>query len=275
MVLVLCAAIAQAETVVCTPIRQADIPYTISAAGVYCLQTDLITSMTSGNVITIASDNVVLDLNNHRIGGSGAGLATTAVGIFGNSVYNVTIIDGIVRGFEYGIELLDSASPGKSANNEIYGIRTDANTEYGISVVGLGNRIHDNVILRTGGSSITGTINAYGIASSGGGATIRKNDVVNTEEEATGTSYAIYLDASSQYSVIDGNRVTDPTKGPGTSYGIYVDSANCVVKDNTVFNVTDGIFMTGTTGLYRDNSVINTTTPFTGSDNGPNNASNN
>jgi len=49
--LVLSAASARGETVNCTPVTS--VPTTIAASGVYCLTTDLDTSMTSGNAITI------------------------------------------------------------------------------------------------------------------------------------------------------------------------------------------------------------------------------
>jgi parallel beta-helix repeat protein len=55
-------------------IRQADIPYTITAPGEYCLAEDI--TITSGDAITIVASgligkNVVLDLNDKTINGSG------------------------------------------------------------------------------------------------------------------------------------------------------------------------------------------------------------
>jgi len=38
--------------------------------------------MTSGNAITIATNNVVLDLNSFKLGGLSAGLGTNANGIY-------------------------------------------------------------------------------------------------------------------------------------------------------------------------------------------------
>ena len=62
---------ARAETVNCTPIDY--LPYTISAQGVYCFTQHLGTNMTSGNAITINTNNVVIDLNGFKLGGLGAG----------------------------------------------------------------------------------------------------------------------------------------------------------------------------------------------------------
>jgi hypothetical protein len=73
----------QAETVNCTAITA--LPYTISTQGVYCLTGNLSTGMTSGSAITIATNNVVLDLNGFKIGGLAAGPDTNATGIYSRS----------------------------------------------------------------------------------------------------------------------------------------------------------------------------------------------
>src|SRR5262245_9719378 len=94
---------AWAETIQCTAI--ASLPYTISVQGVYCLAGDLSTGMTSGSAIVIATNNVVLDLNGHRIGGLAAGPGTQATGIYANDRQNITIRNGTIRGFYNGIYL--------------------------------------------------------------------------------------------------------------------------------------------------------------------------
>ena len=65
-VILLFASFTQAETVNCTAI--ATLPCTISTQGVYCLGGHVGTSITSGNAIEIATNNVVLDLNGFKIG---------------------------------------------------------------------------------------------------------------------------------------------------------------------------------------------------------------
>ena len=99
---------AQAETVNCTAITS--LPYTISTQGVYCLTDHLSTAITTGNAITINTNNVVLDLNGFKLGGLSAGLGTQAHGIYAYQRQNITIKNGTVRGFFIGI-YLDDFSP--------------------------------------------------------------------------------------------------------------------------------------------------------------------
>src|SRR5258708_11594782 len=92
---------AQAETINCTAITA--VPFTITAAGVYCLTQDIGTNLASGAAITIAANNVVLDLNGHRLGHLAARRGTPAFGISAFQQTNFTIQNGPVGGFLYGI----------------------------------------------------------------------------------------------------------------------------------------------------------------------------
>ena len=58
----------------CTSITS--LPITITAAGVYCLTSNLVTNVTSGNAIEIATDDVVINLNGYTIDGLAAGPST-------------------------------------------------------------------------------------------------------------------------------------------------------------------------------------------------------
>src|SRR5262245_63933691 len=92
---------ARAETVNCTAVTA--LPAVIDSSGVYCLTGSLITSMTSGTAIDIQASNVVLDLNGFRLDGTSAGQATSAIGIHSGTAENITVRNGIVRGFSVGI----------------------------------------------------------------------------------------------------------------------------------------------------------------------------
>ncbi len=72
-----------------TLIFQSDIPFTISNPGVYCLAESI--NFTSDTAITVAANNVILDLNEKKIDGSGGG----SIGIAVNSgLQNITIENG-------------------------------------------------------------------------------------------------------------------------------------------------------------------------------------
>jgi len=275
MIIVLVASIAQAEITMCTPIHQSEIPYTINTPGIYCLATDLVAppTFTTGNVITINSNNVVIDLNDHRIGGQPAGLGNQAVGIYSNSHRNIQIRNGVIRGFLYGIQIVDAASPGTSSGIAIVSILADGNTYAGIDVVGLGNRIHDNSVVNTGGSTAPPTAEVFGISSKGKGSIIRDNVVTAVTHPTGGSAYAIFIDASSDYSTVDNNRITNPSSS-ASSFGIYVNSSDVLVQGNVVFGMDTGLSFKDTTGAYRNNAVIKTNTPVSKGFDGGGNVSN-
>src|SRR5450759_1739926 len=158
-----------AETVNCTAITT--LPYTITTQGVYCLTGHLSTAIPSSNAIDIANNNVVLDLSGFKIGGLSAGLGTTAVGIYANQRQNITIKNGTVRGFWYGIYLSDTSLYTTSQGHVIEDIRADQNTTIGMVIMGNGNIIRNNQVVATGGTTAYGAVNAslYGIMAYGPG----------------------------------------------------------------------------------------------------------
>jgi len=100
----------RAETVNCTSLNDPTFfpppPLTITDPGVYCLTDNIATNlMDSVNAITIASDNVVLDLNGHVLDNRAAGMGTQAVGIGALDRSDLVIKNGKVEGFLYGIAL--------------------------------------------------------------------------------------------------------------------------------------------------------------------------
>ena len=97
---------AGAETTNCTAITS--LPYTITTQGIYCLTSDLSTGMTTGNAIEIDTNNVVIDLNGHKLGGLAAGPSTRAIGIIAFNRKNITIRNSTVRGCSSGIVLTDT-----------------------------------------------------------------------------------------------------------------------------------------------------------------------
>ncbi|MCL4361526.1 right-handed parallel beta-helix repeat-containing protein [Candidatus Dependentiae bacterium] len=88
-----------------TPITQAEIPYTITSPGLYCLA-DPVTNPSASPAITISSDNVTLDLNGNVInmqGSSGSGVSIGAV-------TNITVKNGnIVNSTGNGISATGSS----------------------------------------------------------------------------------------------------------------------------------------------------------------------
>jgi len=135
------------------------LPATISTQGTWCFSKDLSTAISSGNAITVGTNNVTIDCNNYKLGGLAAGVGTQAVGIYGNSRLNVTVRNCNIRGFQWGVELLGSGSGGHAVEDN----RFDGNTYLAVGVAGDGSVIQRNRVFDTGQGTVFA--NAYGIYS--------------------------------------------------------------------------------------------------------------
>ncbi|HRN77646.1 MAG TPA: right-handed parallel beta-helix repeat-containing protein [Candidatus Dependentiae bacterium] len=77
-----------------TMITQADIPYTITVAGTYCLGED-VANASGSYAITISSDDVVLDLHEYTITGNAS--SGIHIIVIDDTIDNVTIKNGFLR----------------------------------------------------------------------------------------------------------------------------------------------------------------------------------
>jgi parallel beta-helix repeat protein len=217
------------ETTLCTEITI--LPATISTHGVYCLTSDIATDLTSGYAVTIAADDVVLDLNGHTIDNLAAGSGTQAYGIYGYRRKNVTVKNGTIRGFLGGVYFSDWGAYTDSRGHLIDRIRSDKNTSFGIAVKGHGSVIQGNQVMTTGGTTAYGSsASAYGIYALGPGNRIMDNDVITVTPTGSGTSYGIL--ASSDNGIVFRNRVSD------ARYGIYMYTSSIKYRDNLTMDVT-------------------------------------
>lgn len=249
----------QAETINCTPITA--LPATITAQGIYCLTGNLVTSQTSGNAITINAPNVTIDLNGWKVGGQGAGTSSLATGIY-SSANNVTIQNGIVRGFNVGIELLGSG-------DVVQDMLIDTNYYIGIWMLGTGALVEHNQVVNTGNSS---ACNAFGIATTASGAT-QSDNIVSGITAGSGC-YAEAIDIEGANSIVRNSVALNPAVLSGvTSAGIYNQaSGGTIVVNNTISAFGYGIF--NTQGIYTFNTVTNCTTDFSGGTSGAGNSGN-
>jgi hypothetical protein len=263
---------AQAQVRPCRP-AVTFVPFTIVKPGAYCLVHGLASSASTGTAITIAADDVVLDLRGYTLDGSGAGPGTQAIGIGAIGRSNVTVMNGTVKGFHAGIQL--AWTPG-TRGNVVQGIRADGNKATGISVGGVGAVIRDNLVVETGGSTIVPTPRATGIAVfHGEGGVVTNNDVIDTTtSDAMSFDYGIWA-ANSNDVVIEGNRVRNPNPSPAYTFAIILPfSENGQVVENRISSAEAGVvYSSGATGKYRGNLTDGVATPFsgTGTDAGGNN----
>jgi hypothetical protein len=237
---VLGAAPARAETVNCTPITA--LPAVIHSPGVYCFIGDLITSLLSVDAIDIQAHNVVLDLNGFKLGGLGAGPGTFSVGISAFNRQNLTIKNGTIRGFAYGIFLDDA---GASQGHVVEDIRADQNTVAGIVVRGSGTIVRNNQVVATGGTTIDPNLNAIGIDVRGDGPRVLNNDVINTVAQGTGTAFGIVFNAGTGGLAVN-NRITAADAG-------IIFNGTGKYRDNLTFDVPIGTRFVGGTDAGNNN----------------------
>ena len=253
---------AQAETTNCTAITT--LPFIINTQGVYCFTGNLSTNSASGNAITVNTNNVTIDLNGFKLGGLGAGDSTDATGIYAFQRKNITIRNGIVRGFRFGIWLTDTTPHTISQGHLIEDILVDQNTVFGIAVSGRGNIIRRNQVVDTGGSTIFN--DALGIDVFGPGNDVLNNRIATTTASSMGDAYGIRL-GEADGSVVQGNRVGETTDAGGTSYGIFITGSDFVTaRHNTIITADFGLFYTlSGSGKYMGNLTDDiATTAFTG-----------
>ena len=249
----------RAETTECTVITS--LPTVITTQGVYCLKGNLATGITTGNAIDIKTNNVTIDFNNFKLGGLAAGANTEAIGVYANARQNITLRNGNIRGFQYGIHLNDSNNT-NNGGHVVENNRLDKNTYIAMWIRGSNNIIRGNQVNSTGIANNLET-SAYGIVASGPGVKVL-NNVVDDTQGTGGSAFGIYTLFSHGASIIMQNSVSR-TEHSGTSgsYGItQASSARVLIKDNVVINSgqqgTAAIRgQTSAESLCRDNSIMN------------------
>jgi len=223
------------------------LPTVIDTAGVWCLNQNLSTTMSSGYAITINVDDVTIDCNHFELNGRAAGVATTAFGIYSANA-NETVRHCRVRGFITGVYFLSGGNP---THDTIEDNLFEDNTGEGFDVYGDGSVVRRNIVRNIGGTPISGDI--YGIFL-GGSIDVEDNTVTKiTGSGAAGKATGIYL-SNNAYGHVSGNRIRglEPS-GTGIAYGVFVDfhlTSRPSISDNDV----TGSAFAGSVGLYSDPS---------------------
>jgi len=236
------------------------VPTVISTPGTWCLKQDVTTAITSGDAITIAADNVVLDCNDFRLDGLAGGLATTAYGVHALNQNNLKTRHCNIRGFYRGLFF-----EGTGGRHLVEDNHFSQNVFQGMRVNGDGSVVRHNLVTDTGGGP---TGYAYGISATGT-VDVIDNTIVGLAA-ATGTAtpvYGISLDLNVGGSIV-GNRIEGLLPDGGApSRGIIVfdaDTARVDVQRNQIIGATGngyGVFCTASSGTppfqarVRDNVI--------------------
>ncbi len=253
----------QAETNHCTEITS--IPTTITVQGVYCFKSNLITASLSTPAITIANNNVTIDLNGWKLGGAAAGSATFGRGIYAENRSNTVVRNGTIRGFYEGVVL--GGGRDSTSGNLVENLLVDGNRYRGITVGGSNTTIRNNTVINTGLTDQR--FKAWGISAySGIGVVIEDNTVsgINENESVFGIEVSNVEDAK-----IHLNNVFN-LMSSAYKYGIVVtNSERVLIEGNTVSTGNGGMFgigdQLGSTGVACiRNQVSGFTTNFSGCD---------
>jgi nitrous oxidase accessory protein NosD len=196
------------------------IPATLSTQGVWCLRRDLSSSLASGFLITVATNNVTIDCNGYKIGGLAAGPDTDAQAIVAQGRANTVVRNCNIRGFLVGISLTSDGAVVE--DNLLEGI-----TFNGIFVDADDGVVRRNRISDTGRPSGSPSITAA-IATTG------STDVIDNAVGGVVSSQDAFGILVYGRSIVRANRVRG-ILGLGGSYGIHLDNNfPAVVEDNTL-----------------------------------------
>ncbi|QSX79284.1 right-handed parallel beta-helix repeat-containing protein [Agrilutibacter solisilvae] len=206
------------------------LPATISTQGTWCLKSNLSTAITTGNAITVATNNVTIDCNDYKLGGLPAGDATNAVGIFSADKLNTTVRRCGIRGFSYGI-LLSGAN---NAGTLIEDNRFDQNTYRAIEIHGGGHVIQRNRIVDTGGRPNSGSTVAIQVT----GSESQVNDNLISGLMVTNAGgLVVGINATGGTSEISRNMVTGLVPNQGPSRGITVGNSKAsTIRSNVLLS---------------------------------------
>jgi hypothetical protein len=217
----------------------ASVPVVIAAQGVWCLKGNLASSVTSGDLILVTTNNVTIDCNGFKLGGLSAGPTSLTKGISAPDRNNVTVRNCDIRGFDTGISM-----PGELGGHLVEDNRLEGNLRTGIELQGSRNVARRNRVYDTGGGVTAANVTAILVS----GDAI--DNIIDGVIAVSDSYYALGIGLGDIGSVARGNHVRNLSGG--VQVGIDVYGANAVVNDNVIVNETPqvGRGVWGTTGTF-------------------------
>lgn len=211
------------------------LPVTINNPGIYCLESNASTSITTGAAITVNANDVTIDFKGHKIDGSAAGAGTLTLGVSAVNRRGLTVRNGRIRGFFFGVQT-------SGAGTVIEDLSLDSNTYGGISCDGSACTVRRNNIWNSGGASLPppGVDAAYGIANYSDGGQTYDNTVSSFLNVTNQGPIGIQV-GGGVGSIVRNNRVI----GPDSTHGYGISVANLgsavLISGNEVVSFKNGI----------------------------------
>ncbi len=237
---------AHAETTLCTEITA--LPFTIAVQGVYCLKQNLNVNVSAFNsaAITINAGNVTIDFNGFRVNNQAPLATNLAYGVFAQNRKNITLRNGFIRGFNYGVSLSETVADA-SDSHLVETMKIADSGQIGIWLMGNRSVLRNNRILETGGGPNS---DAYGmLIQIADDAVIAENIVFGVSE--TVLNYGINFNFSNRIRVV-GNEIANIDGGSSDDRAIGLATINhAVISDNRLLNNP----ASGTGGIVDTNSA--------------------
>ena len=243
---------AMADSSHCTATITA-LPTTLSSAGLYCVNQDFAYGGV-GPAITIAADNVTVDLNGHTIRATrtpgDAEVSYEGFSVSGHKYFS--IIDGTISGFTIAILVGDSTTAS-----------AEGGTIAGINIIKCPNPmgifcngciVKNNTITNTHPYSTEQSDSVIAMQVDGIGNQVTGNHVYDTANGSAATfpGAAIWLDGSN--SIASNNYVANTTFAVNSVfYGIHTTGAGMLVTDNQVQNIPFCYWLEASPTKYRNN----------------------
>ena len=227
------------------------LPYRISSSGAFQFSGDLHFDQDRGAAILVEVDDVTIDLNGKTLSGTADG-DTLAIGIQGNGRSNVTITNGRIAGFYFGIDLRAPADSG-THSHVISDLVLSRNQYFGMRVVGADSEVRWCTIIDTGGSTRPGHTIPHGARLVGARNIMRDCRIIDLRlqrfDDGKGEIVGVHFDAAKD-SIFERNTVVELTTETDTpiqsddtkerAFGIWINGGP---KNDTFVEVRDNIFV--------------------------------
>lgn len=234
-------ALSSINSYACINIRTA--PARISHPGSYCLASDLKVLNPASIGITIAADNVTLDFQNHALIFSAG--ESRASGVESNGHSNITVKNGIIRKFMYGIRIQDvdlnklkNNSPDAMHNIQVSNMQLENNTFRGVSIQARNSSVTNSKVYSTGGTTVFQNSYAIGIEMAGNYCNASGNVIDGVYPVGTGEGVGLSVSTYGDGCQVFGNKISLKTKPPlARSFGIWfgpVEKIIAIVSGNTI-----------------------------------------
>jgi hypothetical protein len=231
------------------------LPYAITSPGYYQLRSDLVFEVT-GTAIEIAADNVVVDLNGFSLLAT-AGPANLTTGILSDGHSNLTVKNGTIGGFQYGVRL----SGLETSYNLIDDVRAAGNFYLALWIEGNDSVIRNSVVVDHGGSLIPShyipiALRLFGIRTQALNNTVTGIRLSSVNREWVG----IHLNHAPT-SLINGNIICAATARKKT-WGMWINGGTAsaytdsLILDNTFINMETALEFSYARGGYSGNRFV-------------------